>query len=111
MMKLLVVDDHPVLRGGLCVLLLRFENDVVVLQAGSAEEGLVLAAETSDLDIVILDIAMPGMSGFQAIAEFGRLRPELPVGRLRPLCAKGRPPDVSTNRGEWHRKCGTDGCA
>jgi two-component system, NarL family, nitrate/nitrite response regulator NarL len=78
-MKLLVVDDHPVLRGGLCALLLQIENDVVVLQAGSAEEGLALAAETSDLDIVILDIAMPGMSGFQAIAEFGRLRPELPV--------------------------------
>jgi two-component system, NarL family, nitrate/nitrite response regulator NarL len=78
-MKLLVVDDHPVLRGGLCALLLQIENDVVVLQAGSAEEGLALAAETSDLDIVILDIAMPGMNGFQAIAEFGRLRPELPV--------------------------------
>jgi two-component system, NarL family, nitrate/nitrite response regulator NarL len=78
-MKLLVVDDHPVLRGGLSALLLQIENDVVVLQAGSAEEGLALAAETSDLDIVILDIAMPGMNGFQAIAEFGRLRPELPV--------------------------------
>jgi two-component system, NarL family, nitrate/nitrite response regulator NarL len=78
-MKLLVVDDHPVLRGGLSALLLQMESDVVVLQAGSADEGLALAAETSDLDIVILDIAMPGMNGFQAIAEFGRLRPELPV--------------------------------
>jgi two-component system nitrate/nitrite response regulator NarL len=78
-MKLLVVDDHPVLRGGLSALLQQMESDVVVLQAGSAEEGLALVAETADLDIVILDIAMPGMNGFQAIAEFGRLRPELPV--------------------------------
>jgi two-component system nitrate/nitrite response regulator NarL len=78
-MKLLVVDDHPVLRGGLCALLLQIEKDIVVLQAGAAEEGLALLAQNPDLDIVILDISMPGMDGFQAIAEFGRLRPELPV--------------------------------
>lgn len=78
-MKLLVVDDHPVLRAGLCALLLQIEKDVVVLQAGAAEEGLSLVAQNPDLDIVILDIAMPGMNGLQAIAEFVRLRPELPV--------------------------------
>jgi two-component system, NarL family, nitrate/nitrite response regulator NarL len=78
-MKIIIIDDHPVLRGGLCALLLQIEKDVVVLQASSAEEGLALVAQNPDLDIVILDIAMPGMDGFQAIAEFGRLRPELPV--------------------------------
>src|ERR1700721_1803686 len=78
-MKIIINDYHPVLRGGLCALLLQIEKDVVVLQAGSAEEGLALVAQNPDLDIVILDIAMPGMDGFQAIPEFGRLRPELPV--------------------------------
>jgi DNA-binding NarL/FixJ family response regulator len=78
-MKLLVVDDHPVLRAGLCALLSQLGNDVIVLQAGNAEDGLGLVAQNPDLDIVLLDIAMPGMDGFQAIAEFGRLRPELPV--------------------------------
>jgi two-component system nitrate/nitrite response regulator NarL len=78
-MKIIIVDDHPVLRGGLCALLLQIETDVAVLQAGSAEEGLALVAQNPDLDLVILDISMPGMDGFQAIAEFGRLRPELPV--------------------------------
>jgi two-component system, NarL family, nitrate/nitrite response regulator NarL len=78
-MKLLVVDDHPVLRGGLCALLLQLEKEVVVLQAGDAEQGLALVIEHTDLDIVILDIAMPGMDGFQTMKELGRLRPELPV--------------------------------
>jgi len=59
--------------------LLQIEKDAVVLQAGSAEEGLALVAQHPDLDIVILDIAMPGMDGLHAIAEFGRVRPELPV--------------------------------
>jgi DNA-binding NarL/FixJ family response regulator len=78
-MKLLVVDDHPVLRGGLCTLLQQLGNEVIVLQAANAEDGLGLVAQNEDLDIVLLDIVMPGMNGFQAIAEFGRLRPELPV--------------------------------
>jgi two-component system, NarL family, nitrate/nitrite response regulator NarL len=78
-MKLLVVDDHPVVRGGLCALLLQIEKDAIVLQAGDAEEGLAIVAQHGDLDIVILDIAMPGMNGFQAIVEFGRVRPALPV--------------------------------
>jgi two-component system, NarL family, nitrate/nitrite response regulator NarL len=78
-MKLLVVDDHPVLRGGMCALLLQFEKDVVVLQAGDAEQGLGLVIEHADLDIVILDIAMRGMDGFQTMKELSRLRPKLPV--------------------------------
>jgi DNA-binding NarL/FixJ family response regulator len=76
-MKLLVVDDHPVPRGGLCALLLQNEKDVVILQAGDAEQGLALVTEHADLDI--LDIAMPGMDGFQTMKELGRPRPELPV--------------------------------
>jgi two-component system nitrate/nitrite response regulator NarL len=78
-MKLLVVDDHPVLRGGMCALLLQLEKDVVVLQAGDAEQGLGLVIEHADLDIVILDIAMRGMDGFQTMKELSRLRPKLPV--------------------------------
>lgn len=78
-MKLLVVDDHPVLRGGLCALLQQLGNEVIVLQASNAEDGLELVTQNPDLDIVLLDIAMPGMDGLKAIAEFGRLRPELPV--------------------------------
>jgi two-component system nitrate/nitrite response regulator NarL len=78
-MKLLVVDDHPVLRGGLCALLQQLANDVIVLEAANAEDGLGLVVQNQDLDIVLLDISMPGMNGFAAITEFGRLRPELPV--------------------------------
>jgi two-component system, NarL family, nitrate/nitrite response regulator NarL len=78
-MKLLVVDDHPIVRDGLAALLARLGPDIVVLQVGDAARAIAMAVEHADLDIVILDIAMPGMDGLRALSEFGRVRPELPV--------------------------------
>jgi two-component system nitrate/nitrite response regulator NarL len=78
-MKLLVVDDHPIVRDGLAALLGRLGPDTVVLQVEDAARALAMAPEHADLDIVILDIAMPGMDGLRALSEFSRVRPELPV--------------------------------
>jgi two-component system, NarL family, nitrate/nitrite response regulator NarL len=78
-MKVLIVDDHPVLREGLAALLRQSGPDTSVLQAGDVAEALAFVAQHVDLDIVVLDIVLPGMSGLPAIAEFGRLRPDLPV--------------------------------
>src|ERR1700761_6439907 len=78
-MKLLIVDDHPVLREGLAALLRQAGPDMHPLEASSAAEAFRLADEHADLDIVILDLIMPGMDGLQALAEFGRRRPDLPV--------------------------------
>ena len=78
-MKVLVVDDHPVVRDGLATLLRQLGPDTVVLEAGDAAEALGLVAQHADLDIVVLDIVLPGLDGLEAIAEFGRARPELPV--------------------------------
>jgi len=78
-MKLLVVDDHPVLREGLVALLRQLGPDAVVLEAGDAQTALRLVEEQQDLDVVILDLVMPGMNGLSALPEFGRSRPDLPV--------------------------------
>jgi len=78
-MKLLIVDDHPVLREGLAALLVHAAPDTVVLQASSAREALGLVEVHADLDIVVLDLVMPGMGGLSALAEFGRVRPDVPV--------------------------------
>jgi two-component system nitrate/nitrite response regulator NarL len=78
-MKILIVDDHPIYRKGLIALLDQMEQDTVLLQANEGAQALTLIAEHDDLDVVILDLAMPGMDGLRAIAKFGQLRPELPV--------------------------------
>lgn len=78
-MKFLIVDDHPVLREGIAALLRRAAPDVAILEAGTVADALPLAQAHDDLDVVILDMVLPGMDGLTAIGEFGRVRPEVPV--------------------------------
>jgi DNA-binding NarL/FixJ family response regulator len=78
-MRLLVVDDHQIMRDGLAALLKHVSPDTIVLQARDAVEALTLIDRHNDLDAIILDLLMPGMDGFQAISVFGRKRPDLPV--------------------------------
>ena len=76
-MKLLIVDDHPVLREGLSALLRQWGPDTHVLQARDAHEAFDLLDRHDDLDVVVLDLLMPGLGGLAALAEFGRRRPAL----------------------------------
>jgi len=78
-MKILIVDDHPIYRKGLIALLDQMEPDMALLQANDAAQALALIAKNDDLDVVILDLVIPGMDGLRAIVEFGKIRPELPV--------------------------------
>lgn len=78
-MKLLIVDDHAILREGLAAMLRQLGPDTEVLQAGDGAEGLRVAEAHLDLDAVFLDLEMPGVDGMSAVPEFGRRRPELPV--------------------------------
>lgn len=78
-MKLLIVDDHAILREGLAAMLRQAGPDTEVLQASESAEGLRMAELHADLDAVFLDLEMPGSGGMSAIPEFGKRRPELPV--------------------------------
>jgi two-component system, NarL family, nitrate/nitrite response regulator NarL len=78
-MKLLVIDDHPIVLEGLAALLGQLSAEAIVLTAHDAKEGLSLLEDHPDLDIVLLDLVLPGLSGHLAISEFGRKRPSLPI--------------------------------
>ena len=76
MSKILIVDDHPLMRKGLA-LSLSAEPDLDVCgQAASAEEAL-SALEDLEPDIAIVDISLPGMSGLELIKHMQALRPEV----------------------------------
>ena len=78
-MKLLVIDDHPIVLEGLAALLVGANPSTVVITAADASSGIKLLDLHPDLDVVLLDLRLPGLNGYAAIPEFGRLRPTLPV--------------------------------
>ncbi len=73
--RILIADDHPVLRSGLRVLLGADPDLEVVGEAGTGEETLRLAEELRP-DVVLLDIGMPGESGIETVR---RLKEKLPA--------------------------------
>jgi DNA-binding NarL/FixJ family response regulator len=78
MKKILIVDDHPIVRDGLKQILADTEDMVVGGEAGTADEALALVRD-SDWDLVVLDITLPGRTGIDLLRDLRRERPALPV--------------------------------
>lgn len=76
MIRIVVVDDHPLMRKGL-VMSLEADSDLEVCgQASSAEDGLGLV-EKLNPDLVMVDISLPGMSGLEMIKQIHAIRPSI----------------------------------
>ena len=78
MIKILVVDDHVVVREGIKQILAGQEDMVVAGEAGNGPETLNKIVK-QDFDLILLDISMPGGSGFEVLKEIKTLQPRLPV--------------------------------
>lgn len=78
MIRILIADDHAILRRGLKEILVRELKDVIGGEAGNAQEVL-SQVQKHDWDLVILDVTMPGRSGLDVLADLKKLRPKLPV--------------------------------
>ncbi|HWB51452.1 MAG TPA: response regulator transcription factor [Stellaceae bacterium] len=76
-MRLLVIDDHPVVRSGLRRLL-SGENGIEVHEAASGKDALV-AFRDQPPDLVVLDLRLPGMSGLELIKRLKLENPALPI--------------------------------
>lgn len=72
--KVMLVDDHAVLRAGLCALLEEQEDIVVVGQAETADKALELMGSILP-DIVVMDLGMPGMPAFEAMCTIREQHP------------------------------------
>jgi len=65
-MKILIVDDHPIMRIGIAAIINAREDMTVVAQAGTGEEAIVLYEEHRP-DVTLMDLRLPGISGVDAI--------------------------------------------
>jgi two-component system invasion response regulator UvrY len=77
-LTILLVDDHAVVRSGFKVLLQTWDDVEVVAQASSGEEALVLYTEHRP-DVVVMDIAMAGMGGIEAMKRLLAMDPKVRI--------------------------------
>jgi two-component system invasion response regulator UvrY len=73
--RVLLVDDHPVIRQGIRRILTSALEDLSVAEADSGEEALALA-ESAPWDLVLLDLSLPGIGGLELIRDVRRLQPD-----------------------------------
>jgi two-component system, NarL family, invasion response regulator UvrY len=78
MLRILVADDHEVVRKGLMKVLAETLQPIKVDEARSGQEAVSKVCK-SEYDLVVLDIKMPGKSGLDALKEIKQHRPKLPV--------------------------------
>ncbi len=79
MLKLLVVEDHALVREGLVRLLGQVENDVRVFEAADFEAALDVLDEEAEFDLLLLDLALPGIDGFAGLDILRKRFPAMPV--------------------------------
>ena len=72
--RILIVDDHPVVRAGLASMLGTQAGLKVIGSASGGEEALKLLQRES-ADVILLDLRMPGMNGIEVLRAFGDFSP------------------------------------
>lgn len=77
--KILVVDDHALVREGLQQVLQGLREQIEVLEAANCDQAFGIALNNPDLDLILLDYNLPDMTGLEALRILGLRHPELPV--------------------------------
>ncbi len=78
-MKLLIVDDHPLIREALHHVLTLLDPEIVLLEAQSCASALTATATNPDLDLILLDLGLPDIDGFDALAQLREQHPGIPL--------------------------------
>ncbi|WP_372070700.1 response regulator transcription factor [Tistrella mobilis] len=78
-MRVLLADDHALFREGLGHVLAAILEQPQAIEAGGFADAISIAAGSSPLDLMVIDLNMPDMEGFAGIAALRRHRPAVPI--------------------------------
>ncbi|WP_459948448.1 response regulator transcription factor [Denitratisoma sp. agr-D3] len=85
MLKLLVVEDHALVREGLLQTLRGIDKDVQTMGAEDADAALKVLEQHPDIDLMVLDIMLPGLTGLSFLSVLRKRFPDVPVVILSAL--------------------------
>ncbi len=78
MIKVLIADDHSIVRGGLRRIVEESNDMTVIIEAPNGKEAILMAKKNPP-DVAIIDISMPGMDGFEVLNQLLTYYPKLPI--------------------------------
>lgn len=78
-MKILLADDHKLVRAGLVLVLKQMDDSAQLLEAGTGREAVAMAEDNPDLDLVLMDLDLPEGSGLEALTAINASNASLPV--------------------------------
>src|SRR5271169_5726207 len=78
-MKVLVVDDHGLIRQAMHGVLKKLRRDIVVLEASNSEKAMRAVEENPDISLVLLDLTLPDRDGLSVLADLRERHPAISV--------------------------------
>lgn len=78
-MKILLADDHPLFREGVKPVLLKLDRRVTLIEAHDYPSAFAAMHRAREVDLALLDLFMPGMSGLDGVSRFRAAFPDIPV--------------------------------
>jgi DNA-binding NarL/FixJ family response regulator len=84
-MKILVIDDHVLIREALRGVLKELKRDAFLFDASSSRQAMQIVADHPDLGLILLDLSLPDRDGFEVLAELREQYPAIPVVVLSAL--------------------------
>ena len=78
-MKILVVDDHPLIREALRQVLQALDPQLDLIEAQSCDEALEMTERHPDIALILLDLTLPGADGYEALRHLREDYPDIPV--------------------------------
>ncbi|MDR6431734.1 response regulator transcription factor [Brucella pseudogrignonensis] len=78
-MQFIIADDHPLFRGALRQVLSSLPEDATIIEVGDFDAAKKLVADGGDIDLLLLDLTMPGGTGLSGLVTLKALEPALPI--------------------------------
>jgi len=78
-MQFIIADDHPLFRGALRQVLSSLPEEATIIEVGDFDAAKKLVADGGDIDLLLLDLTMPGGTGLSGLVTLKALEPALPI--------------------------------